>query len=129
MADTNIADPGPINDVTATVTTPVAKSSSVVDPGPIKVGSVRLRGVSVSLDADDGQAFITDCCRHTEGLLSETEIKTKWTLADGEWANLADNTPLLQSVRAERERRIFGGHSAREDIGNVELELFGRGKR
>ena len=66
--------------VTGPVTTPVAKASSVADPEPVKVGSVRLRGVSVSLDTDVGQAFVVDCCRHTEGLLSDSEIKSKWAL-------------------------------------------------
>ena len=33
------------SDVTAPVTTPVAKTSSIADPEPVKVGSVRLRGV------------------------------------------------------------------------------------
>ena len=102
------------SDVTAPVTTPVAKTSSVTNPEPVKVGSVRLRGVSVSLDTDVGQAFVVDCCRHTEGLLSDSDIKSKWTLGDEDWMNLADNAALLQAVRAERERRILSGAVARE---------------
>ena len=102
------------SDVTDPVTTPAAKTSSVPDPTPVKVGSVRLRGVSVSLDSDVGQAFVVDCCRHTEGLLSDSEIKSKWVLSGEEWVGLAANTPLLGAVRAERERRILSGAAARE---------------
>ena len=100
--------------VTGPVTTPDAKGSGVADPGPVKVGSVRLRDISVSLDTDVGQAFVVDCCRHTEGLLSDSDIKSKWTLGDEDWMNLADNAALLQAVRAERERRVISGAAARE---------------
>ena len=100
--------------VTGPVTTPDAKASSIADPGPVKVGSVRLRGVSVLLDTDVGQAFVVDCCRHTEGSLSDSEIKSKWALSGEDWAGLAANTPLLGAVRAERERRIINGAAARE---------------
>jgi hypothetical protein len=99
---------------TATVTTSGPNASSVGDPASAKVGSVRLRGVSVSLDTDVGQTFVADCVRHTESLLSDGDIKSKWTLTDEEWQRLADNAPLLQAVRAERERRIISGDAARE---------------
>ena len=52
--------------------------NSVSKTTPIEVGSVVLRGVSVSLDTEIGRAFIADCVRHIEGLLSDSEIKTKW---------------------------------------------------
>lgn len=99
-------------DAPTATTTPIATTRA--QPAPGNAGSVRLRGVSVSLDTEVGQAFITDCCRHTEGLLSDDEIKSKWMLTDEDWERLADNAPLLQAVRAERERRIFGGYCARE---------------
>jgi hypothetical protein len=35
-------------------------------------------------------------------------------LTDEDWQRLADNAPLLQAVRAERERRIISGDAARE---------------
>ena len=100
--------------VTGPVTKPDTNASSVANPGPVKVGSVRLRGISVLLDTDVGQAFVADCCRHTEGLLSDSEIKSKWALSAEDWAGLAANTPLLGAVRAERERRILSGAAARE---------------
>jgi len=93
---------------------PVAKDSGVPDAGHAKVGSVLLRGVSVLLDTDVGQAFVADCCRHTEGLLSDSDIKSKWALGDEDWMRLATNKPLLEAVRAERDRRVHNGEAARE---------------
>jgi hypothetical protein len=92
----------------------VSGSNPIVAPTPPNVGTVTLRGVAVALDSDIGGAFVTDCCRHTEGLLSDNEIKSKWVLSGEEWVGLAANTPLLGAVRAERERRILSGAAARE---------------
>jgi hypothetical protein len=100
--------------ITGAVATPVANTSSAADPGPVRVGSVVLRRVTVALDTDVGQAFMTDCARNTEGLMSDRDIKTKWVLSDEDWAGLASNTPLLDAVRAERDRRILNGDAARE---------------
>jgi hypothetical protein len=94
-----------------TITVPSGSASSVADP---PVGSVVLRGITVALDTDVGQTFVADCVRHTESLLSDGDIKSKWTLTDEDWQRLADNAPLLQAVRAERERRIINGDAARE---------------
>jgi hypothetical protein len=79
-----------------------------------ETGSVVLRGITVALDAEVGQAFIADCCRHTEGLLCDDDMKAKWALSEEYWTGLANNVPLLQAVRAERNRRIATGDAARE---------------
>lgn len=92
-------------------TTPVVNTDSVADQS---VGNVVLRGVTVVLDTDVGQSFVADCARHTESLVSDSDIKSKWRLTDKDWERLADNAPLLQAVRAERERRIINGDAARE---------------
>ena len=77
-------------------------------------GSVLLRGVTVALSTDVGQAFIADCARNTEGLMPDHEIKAKYELSEADWERLAGNTPLLHAVRKERERRILSGEAARE---------------
>ena len=77
-------------------------------------GSVLLRGVTVALSTDVGQAFIADCARNTEGLMPDHEIKAKYELSEADWEQLAGNTPLLHAVRKERERRILSGEAARE---------------
>ena len=76
--------------------------------------SIRLRGVTVLLKTEIAHAFIADCARNTEGLLSDGDIKGKWALSDEYWVGLAANAPLLAAVRAERERRILSGDAARE---------------
>jgi hypothetical protein len=77
-------------------------------------GSVVFRGVTVALDTDVGQAFVIDCARNTEGLIPDAEIRNKYGLSAKDWDRLADNKPLLQAVRAERERRIRTGEAATE---------------
>jgi hypothetical protein len=77
-------------------------------------GSVVLRGVTVALDTDVGHAFVIDCARNTEGLIPDAEIRNKYGLSAEDWERLADNKPLLQAVRAERERRIRTGDAATE---------------
>ena len=101
-------------DVTGAAKRLVANASGTADPGPVKVGNVVLREVTVVLDTDVGQQFIADCARNTEGLMPDSDLKNKWTLTDEDWERLADNAPLLQAVRAERERRIISGDAARE---------------
>lgn len=95
-------------------TTPVVNANSAADATPIKTGTVVLRGLTVGLDTDIGRAFIADCARHTEGLASDSDIKSKWACTDKDWERLADNATLLQAVRTERERRIINGEAARE---------------
>ncbi len=84
------------------------------DSVPVAPGAVVLRGLSVPLDSAVGEAFVADCARNTEGLISDPEIKTKYELCDADWEQLASNAPLLHAVRAERERRISSGAAARE---------------
>ena len=91
-----------------------ATARETAKPATALVGSVILRGVKVALDTDVGQAFVIDCARNTEGMLSDDDVKSKWALRDDDWLRLSDNSALLQMVRAERERRILSGEAARE---------------
>jgi hypothetical protein len=97
-----------------TVTTPGPNAHSVADPRLVSSSTVVLRGVKVALDSEVGRAFVIDCARNTEGLIPDGELQTKYELSDEDWGRLADNTPLLHAVRAERERRIANGDAARE---------------
>jgi hypothetical protein len=92
----------------------VPKVGDAAEPSPLSDGSVCLRGVTVSLASDVGEAFIADCARNVEGLLCDVEIKTKYELSDEDWERLASNAPLLRAVRAHREHRIFNGEAPRE---------------
>jgi hypothetical protein len=46
--------------------------------------------------------------------MPDSDVKNKWTLTDEDWERLANNAPLLQAVRAEREPRIISGDAAKE---------------
>lgn len=81
---------------------------------PAALASVQLRGVDVALDTAVGAAFVGDCARHTERLLTADEVKRKWAIPDHDWERLAGNTALLEAVRAERERQVHNGDAARE---------------
>lgn len=77
-------------------------------------GTVVLCGSSVSLDSDVGMDFVKHCARNVEGMLSETELRTKYQLSNEDWAGLATNEQLLHAVRTEVDRRIANGECARE---------------
>jgi len=85
----------------------------LVDPNSQR-GTVVLRGIEINLDSDVGCGFIVDCCRYCEGLLTEDEIKAKYRLTDTDWAGLAENEPLVQTVHREKARRIASGTATRE---------------
>jgi hypothetical protein len=102
--------------VTATVTAGAAapRPSRGAAAHSADAGHVRVRGTTVNLDSEIGKAFVTDCARNTEGLLSECEFKQTWGLAEEDWTRLSENTSLLNAIRAERNRRIANGDAARE---------------
>src|ERR1700758_1864138 len=77
-------------------------------------GSVILRGVEVGLDTDVGHGFVVDCCRYCEKLVTEDEIRAKYSLNTDAWAQLADNQPVQQVVKQQRERRVRSGEAAKE---------------
>jgi predicted DNA-binding transcriptional regulator AlpA len=91
-----------------------ANAHGAAVPRLVSSGTVVLRGVTVALDTDVGQAFVIDCARNTEGLILDAEIMSKYGLSDRDWERLAGNKPLLQAVGEERERRIANGDAARE---------------
>jgi hypothetical protein len=98
----------------SSVPTTSGNASDVGDAVTEVGGTVVLRGVTAALGTDVGKAFIADCARNTEGLISDPEIKSKYQLSDAEWEQLASNVLLLRGVRAERERRILSGEAPRE---------------
>ena len=91
----------------------VPGTGDVVDQNTA-TGTVVLRGLTVALDSAVGKIFVEDCCRNTEGLISDLEIRAKYELRDEDWERLAGNSHLLRTVRTERDRRILSGESARE---------------
>jgi hypothetical protein len=104
--------------VAATETTqtdlPSASPSAVIAARSGEGGQIRVLGNQVSLEDETARAFIEDCARNLEGLLSDRQLTETWGLDDDELVRLADNTFLLGAVKAERERRIRMGDAVRE---------------
>ena len=76
--------------------------------------SVVLRGETISLETEIGRAFVSDSARYTEGLLTATDIKSKWGLSDEAWSGFEQNAAVLDAVQRERERRVMNGDAAGE---------------
>jgi len=76
--------------------------------------SVILRGVSIPLASDVGGAFIADCSRNRERLVSDNQICEKYGLSLNAWAEIAQNKAVRLAVNAEHERRIRNGDAAKE---------------
>jgi hypothetical protein len=77
-------------------------------------GSVVLRGTEIGLVTDIGEAFVLDCARYCEGLLTEEQVKKKYELSSNAWSRLSENKPLQRAVERAKERRIRTGDAARE---------------
>ena len=93
---------------------PSASRSAVMAARSGEGGHIRVLGNEVGLEHETARAFIEDCARNLEGLLSDRQLRETWGLDDDELVRLADNTPLLGAIKAERERRIRMGDAARE---------------
>jgi len=76
--------------------------------------TVVLRGISIPLASDVGGAFISDCSRNRERLLSDQRLCEKYGLTMDAWAEIAQKQAVRLAVNAEHERRTFNGDAARE---------------
>jgi hypothetical protein len=61
-------------------------------------------------------SFIADCCRVSEGILSEAAIRNRWQklVSETDWATMGSNAELVEAIERERIRRIRNGQTARE---------------
>jgi hypothetical protein len=76
--------------------------------------TVILHNTPVDLNTDAGHAFVTDCTRAAEGLISDREIAEKWELSPADFQNIAKDVALGHAIRAEREHRVRSGLAAKE---------------
>src|SRR5262249_52039073 len=90
------------------------RSMNAITPNPPNDDVVILRGVSIPLASDLGGAFITDCSRNRERLVSDNQICEKYGLTSNTWAEIAQNKALRLAINAQHERRIRNGDAARE---------------
>jgi hypothetical protein len=91
-------------------------TSAIADPIS---ATVTLRGVTVEVDSDIGQAFATDCVRFVEGIVTEEQLRKKYDLDDANWRQLASHDALQRAVGATKERRIRSGQAAQEKAAHL----------
>jgi hypothetical protein len=58
--------------------------------------------------------FIVDCCRFSEGLFSEKDVKKKYRFDNATWEKLGEDEALIEAIEAEKVRRTRSGATARE---------------
>src|SRR5262245_4445082 len=95
-------------------------SNTVLNPCPDAV--VILRGVAVPLASDIGGAFIGDCSRNRELVLSDQRLSEKWGLSPQALAEIGANPAVRLAVAAECERRQRSGEAARDAAAKVFAE-------
>jgi hypothetical protein len=88
-------------------------------------GTVVLRGHTIAVDSDIGTAFVIDCCRHIEDLISAEALKAKYQLSPEAWCALAESEPLQRAVGAAKERRVRSGEAAKEKAAALFVEAWG----
>jgi hypothetical protein len=76
--------------------------------------TVVLGGVEVELTSDAGRAFVIDCVRCAESLLTDKELTQIYEISPADWSNIANDAALGRAIRAERDRRVLNGTAARE---------------
>ena len=68
---------------------------------------ISLRNTSIDLTSDVGHAFVVDCVRAGEGILTDKELQEKYELSPADWQNITKDMALGRAIRAERERRVL----------------------
>jgi hypothetical protein len=74
---------------------------------------------------EENSEFVADCCRFSEGILSEANMKRKYGFANKVWENLGGNAALLAAVEDEKIRRIRSGQQKREKISKINRDSPG----
>jgi hypothetical protein len=95
------------------------RSMDAITPNPNDNAVVTLRGISIPLNSDVGGAFIADCARNRERLVSDGQICEKYGLSLNAWAEIAQNKAVRLAVNAEHERRIRSGIAAQESAAKL----------
>src|SRR5262249_29440295 len=84
--------------------------------------TVTLRGVSVPLNSDVGQAFVADCCRNRERIFSDARLQEKYSIDPSDWNDIVNNKALRLAISAECDRRMLNGDSAKESAAKIFTE-------
>jgi len=70
--------------------------------------------------------LITDCCRYSEGILTEKQVRQKYHLLDeATWERLGRDNALVEAIELEKVRRIRSGAAKRERAQALVVEACG----
>jgi len=58
--------------------------------------------------------FLNDCCRYSENLLSQEDIRKKWKLTDEDWERAGSDDVLARAIEETKTQRVRSGASKRE---------------
>ena len=75
---------------------------------------ITLRSTPVDINSNLGHAFVVDCTRAAEGILTDKELAEKWEISPKDWQAIIKDKALGHAIRAERERRVRTGTAVRE---------------
>jgi len=95
----------------------VTKPNNVLNPHP--TATVTLRGISIPLASDVGGAFLSDCARNRERIMSDDAIREKYGIEADAWADIIKNPAVRLAVNAEAERRVRTGDAARDSAAKL----------
>jgi len=74
----------------------------------------------------DNLELITDCCRYSEGILTEKQVRQKYHLFDeSTWTALGSDEALLEKIELEKVRRVRSGAAKRERAQALVVEACG----
>jgi hypothetical protein len=63
----------------------------------------------------DNLELIADCCRYSEGILTEKQVRQKYHLVDdATWERLGSDDALVEAIELEKTRRVRSGQAKRE---------------
>src|SRR5262249_27760462 len=65
-------------------------------------------------DLKDNHEFVSDCCRYSEGVLSEAAVRKKWHFDAATWELLGSNDELILAIEETKIHRVRSGAAKRE---------------
>jgi hypothetical protein len=65
-------------------------------------------------DLKDNREFVSDCCRYSEGVLSEAAVRKKWHFDAATWELLGSDDALVRAIEETKIHRIRSGAAKRE---------------
>jgi hypothetical protein len=58
--------------------------------------------------------FLSDCCRYSENLLSQEDVRKKWALTDEDWERAGSDNELVRAIEETKVQRVRSGAAKRE---------------